>query len=131
MVSWEFQHRDGAGHWHNFDASSALMIAHARALGLPSVRLPTMTTNPPGHRDFEVRFGAHATSSKLPHGPGAGFDMIQVNVLNDNTRIVRGRAVPEAAAPPPFPAPPAPRPSITSPTPQQRTRSQPCPPPKN
>ena len=47
MVSWEFQHRDGAGHWHNFDASSALMIAHARALGLPSVRLPTMTTNPP------------------------------------------------------------------------------------
>jgi len=123
MVSWEFQHRDGAGRWHDFDAASARMIADARARGLPSVRLPTMASNPPGHRDFEVRFGAHATSSKMPHGPGAGFDMIQVNVLNDNTRIVRGRAVPEAAPAPP-PAPP-PRPASLP-----RRAAPPPPPPR-
>ncbi|KAH8059066.1 hypothetical protein JL722_5619 [Aureococcus anophagefferens] len=55
-----------------------------------------MGANPAGHRDFEVRFGANATSARMPAAPDTG--MIQVNVENGNTRIVRATR----AAPDPF-----------------------------
>ena len=45
----------------------------------PSVRLPS-------HSQFEVRFGANATSQKMTTPPPSG--MIQVNLTNENTRVV-------------------------------------------
>ena len=35
---------------------------------------------------FEVRFGANATSRKMPTPPDSG--MVQVNLANENTRVV-------------------------------------------
>ena len=43
--------------------------------------------NPAGFRDFEVRFGIHATSRKMPRPPDTG--VIQVNLASENTRVVR------------------------------------------
>ncbi|KAH8072965.1 hypothetical protein JL720_11055 [Aureococcus anophagefferens] len=92
-----FFHRDGAGNWHPFSDAENALLERAHADGAPRCRLPTMGANPAGHRDFEVRFGANATSARMPAAPDTG--MIQVNVENGNTRIVRRDA---PAAPDPF-----------------------------
>ena len=92
-----FFHRDGAGNWHPFSDAENTLLERAHADGAPRCRLPTMGANPAGHRDFEVRFGANATSARMPAAPDTG--MIQVNVENGNTRIVRRDA---PAAPDPF-----------------------------
>ncbi|KAH8069721.1 hypothetical protein JL721_5610 [Aureococcus anophagefferens] len=93
-----FFHRDGAGNWHPFSDAENALLERAHADGAPRCRLPTMGANPAGHRDFEVRFGANATSARMPAAPDTG--MIQVNVENGNTRIVRRDDAP--AAPDPF-----------------------------
>eukprot|EP00629_Pelagomonadales_sp_RCC1024_P005890 CAMPEP_0119296484 /NCGR_PEP_ID=MMETSP1329-20130426/50594_1 /TAXON_ID=114041 /ORGANISM="Genus nov. species nov., Strain RCC1024" /LENGTH=819 /DNA_ID=CAMNT_0007297417 /DNA_START=138 /DNA_END=2593 /DNA_ORIENTATION=+ len=60
-----YEHCDASGTWHAFDAQSNAIISNAEKQGLGRVRLH-MPNNVPGHQDFEVRFGADATSSKLP-----------------------------------------------------------------
>ena len=82
-----FFHRDGGGVWHSFSDEQNGLLEAAFAKDEPAVRLPHVATNPPGHQDFEVRFGSNATSARMPTAPETR--MIQVNVLNGNTRVVR------------------------------------------
>ena len=90
-----FFHRDGAGAWHPFDASQNALLEQAFQADAPSVVLPTVPGNPPGHRDFEVRFGANAVSARMPAAPPT--KMIQVNTQNGNTRVVR-RDMPQTSS---------------------------------
>ena len=92
-----FHHRDGAGTWHSFNAEHNRVLEEAYQAGTPSVRLPSMAGNPPGHRDFEVRFGDAAFSARMPTPPETRI--IQVNVENGNTRVVRREPDRRAADP--------------------------------
>ena len=77
----------GSGAWHSFDASQNAIIEAAFQQNQLRVRLPTMHSNPAGHREFEIRFGSAATSQRMPRPPDTGI--VQVNTQNGNTRVVR------------------------------------------
>ena len=82
-----YQHQDPAGAWGDFAPKHCEIIARAMALnpGAGSVTLPDIP--------FEVRWGTNAKSAKMPNIPNT--NMIQVNVNNGNSRIVRrNHAVP-------------------------------------
>ena len=55
----------------------------------------TMPQNPPGLREFEVRFGDNARSERMPRPPST--KIIQVNVASGATRIVRRIASPRGS----------------------------------
>jgi len=89
-LSWSFSHRAHDGVWERYGASECEVIARAmeRAPRGGAVLLR------PG-LSFEVRWGAAATSARMPAVPPS--NMIQVNTATGNTRLVRR----ELAAPPP------------------------------
>lgn len=93
-------HNDGSGTWRPFEDQQNRVIEAAWRARKEIALLPHMPNNPEGNRDFEVRFGKAATSTKFTSLPETGI--IQVNTLNDNTRVVRRGAPPaagEAVAP--------------------------------
>ena len=63
-----------------YDAADSAKIHAAKAAGALSLRLD----KPYG--EFEIRFGANATSGKMPSPPES--QMIQVNLQTENTRVV-------------------------------------------
>jgi len=81
-----FEHQAPSGRWEAYNHKLASIIERAMALNPASgfVHLPDIP--------FEVRWGANATSQKMPHAPPTG--MIQVNRNSGNTRIVRSSAGP-------------------------------------
>ena len=100
-MSYAYFHRDGKGAWHGYDAKTNAAIEAARPLEATlTLRYPD---NPEKYRTFEIRFGAKAVSRRLKSPPTSGI--IQVNVADENTRVVERRAVdtggalPAAAAP--------------------------------
>ena len=100
-MSYAYFHRDGKGAWHGYDAKTNAAIEAARPLEATlTLRYPD---NPEKYRTFEIRFGAKAVSRRLKSPPSSGI--IQVNVADENTRVVERRAVgtggalPAAAAP--------------------------------
>ncbi|KAH8076516.1 hypothetical protein JL721_522 [Aureococcus anophagefferens] len=100
-MSYAYFHRDGKGAWHGYDAKTNAAIEAARPLEATlTLRYPD---NPEKYRTFEIRFGAKAVSRRLKSPPSSGI--IQVNVADENTRVVARRAVgtggalPAAAAP--------------------------------
>ena len=54
--------------------------------GLQSVRISDVRLPIGQVLHFEVRFGANAISRKMPTPPASG--MVQVNLQNENTRVV-------------------------------------------
>jgi hypothetical protein len=97
----------------SFSAEDDALIAGAAERGEPSVRLSDVRLANGKILRFEVRFGANARSRRMPRGSPTG--MCQVNLDNENTRIVEEiagaqRATPQpaaATAPAPAPAPAA------------------------
>ncbi|KAJ8612700.1 hypothetical protein CTAYLR_008951 [Chrysophaeum taylorii] len=77
-----YSHCDGRGVWHPYSASENEAIAAAERAGASSVPL-----NVNGVGRFEVRFGSAAVSRRMAQPPSTG--MIQVNVENESTRVVR------------------------------------------
>ena len=75
-----FEHLGPDGRWTPYDAGTAAMLEQSR-LANPNavVRLPNLP--------FEIRFGSAARSAKMPSPPETGI--VQVNVNNENTRVVR------------------------------------------
>eukprot|EP00729_Bicosta_minor_P005625 gene5625-13628_t len=92
----------------------SLAIATARKVS--PLRGSTMLPGPPPGAKFEIRWGSAATSAKLPQPPPTG--MIQVNKVNNNTRVVKcelvGPASPSAVA--------APSPSRTESPPKSKSQ---------
>ena len=76
-----FSHQGPDGAWEPYDAARCLEISAAMEAQGPdgAVQLDGIP--------FEVRWGSRATSSRVATPPEEG--MIQVNLKNDNTRIVR------------------------------------------
>ena len=76
-----FSHQGPDGAWEPYDAARCLEIQAAIDAQGPdgAVQLDGIP--------FEVRWGSRATSSRVATPPDEG--MIQVNLKNDNTRIVR------------------------------------------
>ena len=68
--------------------SSLIAAAHAGSTDGGQLRLPDLP--------FEVRWGSRATSWRMPQAPPTG--MIQVNVNNGNTRVVRCEAADASTA---------------------------------
>ena len=88
-MSYAYFHRDGKGAWHGYDAKTNAAIEAARPLEATlTLRYPD---NPEKYRTFEIRFGAKAVSRRLKSPPTSGI--IQVNVADENTRVVERRAV--------------------------------------
>ena len=83
-----FEHRGPDGVWSAYSATECALIAahYGKASGgAGSVQLPD--------GPFEIRFGSAAVSSKMPQVPST--KMVQVNLKNDNTRLVRPRPTDE------------------------------------
>ena len=76
-----FSHQGPDGAWEPYDAARCLEIQAAIDAQGPdgAIQLDGIP--------FEVRWGSRATSSRVATPPDEG--MIQVNLKNDNTRIVR------------------------------------------
>eukprot|EP01046_Picozoa_sp_COSAG06_P087278 COSAG06_NODE_33786_length_484_cov_0.740260_1_plen_124_part_10 len=97
----------------SFSAEDNALIVGAADTMCPSVRLSDVRRPNGTILRFEVRFGANARSRRMPRGSPTG--MCQVNLDNENTRIVEEiagaqRATPQpaaATAPAPAPAPAA------------------------
>ena len=87
-----FCHVSGDGTKTSYSDADNRLISEAQARGLPAVRLSG---------GFEVRLGANAVSSKWDTPPSSG--MIQVNLANDNARLVKALSSgsPSAPATPP------------------------------
>ena len=85
-LNWKYFHRDGDGNWHPFDDETNKKLALGHKRGDRWVKLYF-----PGNKDpnkvFEVRFGLAAVSKKMTDPPQTGI--IQVNVMNENTRLVK------------------------------------------
>ena len=77
-----FDHQGPDGTWTPFRAEDCLKIK--KAMDKNDDGVVKLDGVP-----FEVRWGSKATSKKMPTRPDT--DMIQVNIKNDNTRIVRHR----------------------------------------
>jgi len=101
-TQWCYSHRDGNGNWFAFDDPTNRIIAAAQQRGVTAVQLPEVTSSPSGPQRFEIRFGAHAISSKRLQPPDTGI--VQVNLSNDYTRVVRRSARAPAAVVPAEPA---------------------------
>jgi hypothetical protein len=71
-------------------ANNALIVSAERSLA-PRVRINDVTLPSGAVLEFEVRFGANATSSKMRTAPPSG--MIQVNLQDGNTRVVTAEDV--------------------------------------
>jgi len=89
-IAAKYFHFDGQGTWAEFDVATCEVLEGAYQRAAPSVRIP-----PINGMEFEVRFGANATSERMPEAPATG--MIQVNVRSGNTRVVR-RDAPDLSA---------------------------------
>ena len=76
--------------WMPFSTHISRLIADAQAASSDGgqLRLPDLP--------FEVRWGSRATSWRMPQAPPTG--MIQVNVHNGNTRVVRREAADASTA---------------------------------
>ena len=86
----QYEHRDANNEWHPFSFAENETIERAYRANGCRVHL-TMSLNPVGFREFEVRFGDSARSKKMPRPPST--KIIQVNVASGATRVVR-RIVP-------------------------------------
>jgi len=90
-----------------YSTADNALIARAQHTGAPCVRINDVQLPTTGTLCFEVRFGAHAKSRHMPGGSPTGI--CQVNIDNENTRVVeeRGGAAAVGAAahyqPPPRP----------------------------
>ena len=80
----------------NFSAEDNALIAAAAERGELSVRLNDVRLSDSTILRFEVRFGTYARSRRMPHGSPTG--MCQVNLDNDNTRVVEEVSPAPAAA---------------------------------
>ena len=108
-----FCHISGGGTKTSYSDAENRLISEAQARGTPAVRLSG---------GFEVRFDANAVSSKWDTPPDSG--MIQVNLSNDHTRLVKALSSSSPSASPaqaPAPTPvalnaPPPQPSHPSAT---------------
>lgn len=80
----------GPGGWERYQPEICALIHNARMTGVASISMP--------FGPFEVRFGATATSQKVPAPPETG--MLQVNLNTQNSRIVRAVGGAPASAPP-------------------------------
>lgn len=81
-----FCHVNPDGSTTPYESRQNEIIAEARSLNKPSVRLEDVHLADGTCMKFEVRFGAQAVSRKLRTSPSSG--MIQVNLENENTRVV-------------------------------------------
>ena len=95
-MSYAYFHRDGKGAWHGYDAKTNAAIEAARPL--EATLTLSYPDNPEKYRTFEIRFGAKAVSRRLKSPPTSGI--IQVNVADENTRVVERRARRPALADP-------------------------------
>ena len=86
----KYEHRDADNRWHAFSDADNQVIEDAYRANKNKILL-TMPQNPPGLREFEVRFGDNARSERMPRPPST--KIIQVNVASGATRVVR-RIVP-------------------------------------
>ena len=86
-MSYAYFHRDGKGAWHGYDAKTNAAIEAARPL--EATLTLSYPDNPEKYRTFEIRFGAKAVSRRLKSPPTSGI--IQVNVADENTRVVEPR----------------------------------------
>ena len=90
-----YEHQDSRGVWTAYDnATASILEAAVRSNPNAVVRLPGIP--------FEVRFGAAARSARIQQPPPTGA--LQVNIHNENSRVVRRRPAGSVAPPP---APPA------------------------
>ena len=88
------EHRDADDRWHAFSDADNQAIEEAYRMNKNKILL-TMPQNPPGLREFEVRFGDNARSERMPRPPST--KIIQVNVASGATRIVRRIASPRGS----------------------------------
>ena len=73
----KYEHRDADDRWHAFSDADNQAIEEAYRMNKNKILL-TMPQNPPGLREFEVRFGDNARSERMPRPPST--KIIQVNV---------------------------------------------------
>ena len=90
----KYEHRDADNRWHAFSDADNQVIEDAYRANKNKILL-TMPQNPPGLREFEVRFGDNARSERMPRPPST--KIIQVNVASGATRIVRRIASPRGS----------------------------------
>ena len=90
----KYEHRDADDRWHAFSDADNQVIEEAYRMNKNKILL-TMPQNPPGLREFEVRFGDNARSERMPRPPST--KIIQVNVASGATRIVRRIASPRGS----------------------------------
>ena len=87
-----------------YSAADCKAISAARMRGLPSVRVSDVTLPNGKVLEFEVRLGSNAVSQRMPKPPQSR--MIQVNLGNENTRVVlESMSEPTLGAPPAHAAP--------------------------
>ena len=79
----KYEHRDADNRWHAFSDADNQVIEDAYRANKNKILL-TMPQNPPGLREFEVRFGDNARSERMPRPPST--KIIQVNVASGATR---------------------------------------------
>jgi hypothetical protein len=84
-----FVHIDGNGAATRFAPQDERLISNARMRGDRSVRVTDVQLPNGQILQFEVRFDTNATSKRWHTPPTSG--MIQVNLRNDNTRLVEYR----------------------------------------
>lgn len=92
--------------------------------GQPSVRVADVTLQDGTVLEFEVRFGSHAISRRMPEPPPSR--LIQVNLASENTRVVvESMPEPELGRPPVLPAPELTQAAEPSPEPEEAALSIP------
>ena len=88
-------HEDGRGQKHPYSSTDNRIIAAAKAQGAPSCRVSDVALPTGRVMRFEVRFGAGILSRKM-HGPSP-TGMVQVNIDDENTRVVHEQPDPVPA----------------------------------
>ena len=102
-----FAHIDEYGRRTPYGPADNAVIGHARAAGASEVMVSDVRLPSGAFLQFAVRFGQNAVSSRMPRPSQTG--MCQVNIHNDNTRLVEELQQTPAPAPPAYaPAPPPP-----------------------